>query len=90
VLAGLFVVGLGISLLFPLTLSFAMESAGNAPDRAATRTMLAPGLAILLSPPLLGAVADSFGLRLAQFATPVFMVLAVAAFVVGERLRRRA
>ena len=88
VLAGLFVVGLGISLLFPLTLSFAMESAGNAPDRAATRTMLAPGLAILLSPPLLGAVADNFGLRLAQFATPVFMVLAVVAFLVAERLRR--
>ena len=90
VLAGLFVVGLGISLFFPLTLSFAMESAGNAPDRAATRTMLAPGLAILLSPPLLGAVADNFGLRIAQFATPVFMVLAVVAFLVAERLRRRA
>ena len=89
VLAGLFLVGLGISLFFPLTLSFAMESAGNAPDRAATRTMLAPGLAILLSPPLLGAVADNFGLRIAQFATPVFMVLAVVAFLVAERLRRR-
>jgi fucose permease len=90
VLAGLFVVGLGISLLFPLTLGFAMESAGNAPDRAATRTMLAPGLAILLSPPLLGAIADNLGLRLAQFATPVFVVLAVIAFLVAERLRRRS
>ena len=88
VLAGLFVVGLGISLFFPLTLSFAMESTGNAPDRAATRTMLAPGLAILLSPPLLGAIADNLGLRLAQFATPVFVVLAVVAFLVAERLRR--
>jgi fucose permease len=88
VLVGLFVVGLGISLFFPLTLSFAMESAGNAPDRAATRTMLAPGLAILLSPPLLGAIADNLGLRLAQFATPVFVMLAVAAFLVAERLRR--
>lgn len=89
VLAGLFVVGLGASALFPLALSFAMASAGEAPDRAATRTMLAPGLAILLSPPLLGSIADRFGLAAAQLATPVFLLAAVAAFLVAERLRRR-
>lgn len=87
-LAGLFVVGLGISLMFPLALSLAMQAAGEAPDRAATRTMLAPGLAILISPPLLGAIADRFGLAVAQLTTPVFVGLALVAFVVAERLRR--
>ena len=89
-IAGLFIVGLGISLLFPLALSFAMGSAGAAADRASTRVMLAPGLAILVSPPLLGAIADRSGLGLAQLTTPVFMVLAVLAFLIGARVTRAA
>jgi len=89
VLVGLFVVGLGVALLFPLTLGFAIGAAGAAADRASTRVMLAPGLAILLNPPLLGAIADGVGLRLAQLTMPVFMILAVVAFVVAERLARR-
>jgi hypothetical protein len=52
--------------------------------------MLAPGLAILLNPPLLGAIADSVGLRLALLTMPVFLILAVIAFAVAEMLARRA
>lgn len=89
-IAGLFVVGLGIALLFPLALSFAIDAAGEAADRAGARTMLAPGIAILLSPPLLGAIADDAGLRIAQLMTPVFMILALLAFFAGETARRRA
>lgn len=83
-IGGLFVVGLGIALLFPLALSFAIGAATNAADRASARVMLAPGLAILISPPLLGAVADDAGLRIAQLMTPAFMILALIAFLVGE------
>ena len=89
-LMGLFAVGLGISPLFPLALSFAMGSVGAAADRASARVILAPGLAILLSPPLLGAIADNFGLGLAQLTTPVFMVLAVLAFLIGARMTKAA
>ena len=87
--AGLFVVGLGTALLFPLTLSFAIGVAEAAADRASARVMLAPGPAILLTPPLLGAIADGAGLRVAQLMTPVFMGLGVLAFFAGEFARRR-
>jgi fucose permease len=88
-IAGLFVTGLGIALLFPLALSFAIGAAGAAADRASARAMLAPGLAILLSPPLLGSIADEAGLAIAQLMTPVFMVTALLAFFAGEYARRR-
>lgn len=89
-LGGLFVVGLGISLLFPMALSMAMAAAGGAADRASARVMLAPGIAILLNPPLLGALADIFGLGIAQLSTPVFVICAVLAFIAGEALTRSA
>lgn len=88
-IAGLFVVGLGTALLFPLALSFAIAAAGPAAERAAARVMLGPGLAILLAPPLLGAIADSAGLAAALLMTPAFMAIGVVAFFLGEAARRR-
>jgi fucose permease len=88
-IAGLFVVGLGTALLFPLAISFAIAAAGPAGERAAARVMLGPGLAILLAPPLLGAIADSAGLRTAILVTPAFMAIGVVAFFLGEAAQRR-
>ncbi|MEX0851849.1 MAG: MFS transporter [Bauldia sp.] len=88
-IAGLFVVGLGIALTFPLTLGLAIGAAGAEANRASARVMLAPALAILLNPPLLGAIADGAGLRLAQLMVPVFTLLAVAAFLAAGRLGGR-
>lgn len=88
-IAGLFVVGLGTALLFPLALSFAIAAAGPAAERAAARVMLGPGLAILFAPPFLGAIADSAGLGTAILMTPAFMAIGVAAFFLGEAARRR-
>jgi len=87
---GLIVVGLGTALLFPLGLSFAIAAAGPAAARGAARVTLAPGLAIMLAPPLLGAIADSASLRGALLVTPLFMAIGIVAFVVGESARRRA
>ena len=67
-----------------------MAAAGPAAERAAARVMLAPGLAILFAPPLLGAIADSAGLRTALLMTPVFMAIGVVAFLLGEAARKRA
>ena len=89
VIFGLFVVGLGTALLFPLALSFAIAAAVPAAERGATRIMLSSGLAILIAPPLLGAIADQAGLATALFAIPTFMALAAAAFVAGQASRRR-
>jgi fucose permease len=85
-IAGLFVIGLGIALLFPIILSFALGAAGMASNRASTRAMLAPALAIILSPPLLGLLGDNVGLWWAQGMIVVFVALTMAAFLVAQRL----
>ena len=90
VIVGLFVLGLGVSLTFPLFLGFAMGAAGAAAERAAPRLMLAPALAILISPVLFGALADDFGLGLAQLVTPAVAILMLAGFLAGEAFRRSA
>ncbi len=87
--AGLFVLGLGIALLFPLTFSFAIAAAGPAAQKGSARVMIASGSAIMLGPPLLGAIADQAGLASALMMIPVFMALALAAFAVGEIAARR-
>ena len=88
-IGGLFVLGLGAALLFPLTLTFAINAAGPAAQRGSARVMIASGLAILLGPPLLGTIADHAGLAMAMMMIPLFMVLSVGAFVLGEATRRR-
>lgn len=90
IIGGLFVLGLGAALLFPLALTFAISAAGPAAQRGSARILIAAGLAILLGPPLLGAIADQAGLPTAMLMIPVFMALAVAAFLLGEAARQRA
>lgn len=87
-IVGLAIIGLGISNLFALITSFAMESSG-ASNRASTRMMAAPGLALLLSPPLLGVIADHAGLRTAQLMIPVFVACALAAYGAAKLLEKR-
>lgn len=88
--AGLFTMGLGIALFFPMTISLAMGNVGLAgSDRGSSRAMLAPAIAFLFNPPLLGALADSAGLWFAQVMVPVFLALALAAFLTGQRLEQR-
>jgi MFS family permease len=84
--AGLFVIGLGIALFFPIVISFALGAAPGASNRAATRSMLAPALAVILTPPLLGVLADNVGLWWAQGMILVFVALTMAAFLVAKRL----
>jgi MFS family permease len=88
--AGLFILGLGIANLFPIIIGFAMNTAGAATDRASARALVGTGLAILVSPPLLGAVADHSGLHAAQLMMPVYVVAALAVYFVARRLERRA
>ena len=64
-IVGLGVLGLGVALLYPLTLGFAIGAAGERGDTASARFMLAAGLAIASMPVLLGALADEVGLRIA-------------------------
>jgi fucose permease len=83
---GLLVAGLGVALLYPVTLARTLAAWPGDPQRAAARCALASGLAIGVAPLLLGALADTVGLRTAALLVPV-LLLAFAAHC-GVRLRR--
>ena len=84
---GLFVCGLGVANLFPLTLSLTSAVGVNNPDAASGFTSMASGLAILITPQLLGIAADRIGI---QSAYAIVLPLAVAITLVtlyANRLR---
>lgn len=66
----LLVSGLGVSLLYPLTLSRLLAADPLNTDRATSRSALASGVAILSVPPLLAGLADVIGLHLAFLVAP--------------------
>jgi fucose permease len=82
-LVGLFVLGLGVALLYPLTLGLAMGAAGTRADTASARAALAGALGILVTPALLGGVADKVGLRLAHLIVPGLVLVALFCFVIA-------
>lgn len=84
--AGLFVAGFGVANLYPLTVSLALGTASDRSDEAGARLSLASGTAILVAPFLLGALADAIGIRAAYTVVPVFLVSALVASRLGQRL----
>ena len=85
---GLAVVGLGVALLYPLSLGLALEAAGPLGSAASARFMFAVGLAILTAPFLLGAVADRVGLQAAHLVILVLAVLALLGLAAARALAR--
>ncbi len=77
-LVGVFITGIGVASLYPLTLSMALGAAGGQTVQASTRAGLASGIAILLLPLILGRVADGVGIRLAYLLVVGLMVAAFA------------
>lgn len=73
-IAGLFIVGLGIALHFPLGITRVIAASGGRPDQATARASLGAGLAIGLAPWVLGTLADEFGTHLAFLLVPVLLV----------------
>ena len=76
-LAGLAVIGLGVAMLFPLSLSFAMASAPGISERASARASLAGGIAVLLAPYALATLADLIGVRSGFLIVPVLLAAAL-------------
>jgi fucose permease len=76
---GLFITGLGIANLFPLTLSIAVGLAADQSNKASARVSLGVGTALLTAPLLLGWLADHVSL---QSAYGIVIVLMVAACVI--------
>jgi MFS family permease len=90
VVAGVFVIGLGIAPLYPLVTDFAIGAAPKARDLASMRLAIAFGLALLLAPIALGALADELGLGPAHLALPALIILAYVCFFTGQALQKRA
>lgn len=77
-LLGLFLMGLGVANLFPLTLAAASNLAPTQASAVSARVALAAGSAILITPQALGSVADSVGIAGAYTIVAVFATLATA------------
>ena len=83
---GLFVAGLGVANLYPLTVALALGAAPGQSNEAGARLSFASGTAILAAPLLLGALADATGIRLAYGVVPIFLLGAFMASHLGRRL----
>ncbi len=84
---GLFICGLGVANLYPLTLSVASTVGLANPNAASGRISFGSGLAILAVPQLLGALADQSGI---QSAYAMVAPLAVGILVVIWFANRQA
>ena len=74
-LAGLLVIGLGISVIYPVGVSHAIAAWPDRPDAAAARTLFASGVAIAGAPYLLARLADVADIRQAYLVVPVVLGL---------------
>jgi fucose permease len=83
---GLFVAGIGVANLFPLTVALALGAAPGQSNEAGARLTFASGTAILAAPLLLGALADAVGIHLAYSVVPIFILGALMASRLGRRL----
>ncbi|MBN2469644.1 MAG: MFS transporter [Anaerolineae bacterium] len=82
---GLFICGLGVANLFPMSLAWATVIAGDQTDRAGALVSLAAGLAILSAPQVLGAAADLVGIGQAMGLIVVILLVALGAVMLARR-----
>lgn len=88
-IAGLFLCGVGVANLYPLSLSLALASAPGNADRVNGAAQLLSGVLVIASPYLLGSLADRLGLHTAFAVEPVLLggcaILLLAARPGGRR-----
>lgn len=82
---GLFITGLGIANLFPLSLSIAVGLAAGQSNLASARVSLGVGTALLIAPLSLGWAADRLGLQNA-YGMVIALLIAASAVVMNNRL----
>jgi len=88
-IAGMVVAGLGVTNLYPLTMTLALGAASRQIDLASARLSLAVGLAGMSAPYLLGWIADQVGLMRAFAIAPIFLLAGFAGTLLINRLRAR-
>jgi fucose permease len=86
-IVGLFVIGLGNAMHYPLAIALAISLAPGQADRAAGVSSYSMGLSFGLGPFVLGLLADEVGAHAALLLIPLFLV---AAALLALRLRGSA
>ena len=76
-IVGLLVAGIGVANLYPLSLALTLEAAPGRTDAANAVIQLIGGLAVVVAPFLLGALADHSGLHTA-FAVELVLIVGCA------------
>jgi fucose permease len=84
-LVGLFITGLGVASLYPLTLSLAIGTANNNTVQASARATLASGTAILALPLVLGRLADMVGIRQAYGVVAILLISVFLIILITRR-----
>jgi predicted MFS family arabinose efflux permease len=87
---GLFVCGMGIANLYPLSLALTLDAARGREDQANSRTQMILGLVAAACPFLLGRVADQRGLATAFTLETVLTGICLLVLWGGLRARRRS
>jgi MFS family permease len=87
-IAGLFLCGLGIANLYPLSLARAIAAAPGNGDSANAATQLLSGALVIAFPYLLGSLADRLGLHAAFAIEPVLIGACAVLLLAGIRLAR--
>jgi fucose permease len=87
---GLFLAGIGISNLYPLTTSIGLQAAEFNSSAAGSRLSLASGISMLVAPLLFGVLTDLADIRVAFAVEPIFLLLAVGAAAYGARWLTRS
>ena len=89
-IVGLFVCGLGVANLYPLSLALTLAAAPGNGDTANARIQLLGGALVTAAPYLLGSLADQLGLRAAFTIEPVLIAAALLLLLAGLRFARPA
>ena len=85
---GCSLLGLGLGNLFPMAVSLAVSLAPAQAARASGRAVAVTSLAVMLSPLLVGSLADATSLHAALAVVPLLLALAAAGLLVVRRGRR--
>ena len=89
-ITGLFVCGLGVANLYPLSLALALAAAPGNEDAVNARIQLLGGVFVIVAPYLLGSLADGLGLRAAFTVEPVLIGACAFLLVAGLRVGQSA
>lgn len=88
-LIGLFVIGLGIALQYPVGVVRLIAASDGLDELAVGRVGLGAGMAIATAPWLLGFMADHMGVINAYLLVPVLLAIAVTCTVIAPTPRRK-